>query len=61
MIFLQMVNGLRHYLVAAADAQTFLYSVILNETGPPLALIGIGGSAAPSGDADLDAAAPHIL
>jgi hypothetical protein len=38
MIFLQMVDGLRHYPVAAADAQTFPHPVILNETGVPAAL-----------------------
>jgi len=31
MIFLQMVNGLRHYPVAAADAQTFPHPVILTK------------------------------
>jgi hypothetical protein len=38
MIFLQMVNGLRHYPVANAVAQTFPHPVILNETGLPAAL-----------------------
>jgi len=38
MIFLQMVNGLRHYPVANAVAQTFPHPVILNETGVPAAL-----------------------
>jgi hypothetical protein len=33
-----MVNGLRYYPVANAVAQTFLYSLILNETGVPAAL-----------------------
>jgi hypothetical protein len=38
MIFLQMVNGLRHYPVANAVAQTFPHPVILNETGVRFAL-----------------------
>jgi hypothetical protein len=38
MIFLQMVNGLRHYPVANAVAQTFPHPAILNETGVPAAL-----------------------
>src|SRR5438046_420684 len=38
MIFLQMVNALRHYPVANAVAQTFPHPVILNETGLPAAL-----------------------
>jgi len=33
-----MVNGLRHYPVANALAQTFPHPVILNETGGPAAL-----------------------
>jgi hypothetical protein len=33
-----MVNGLPHYPVAQADAQTFPSSVILNETGALAAL-----------------------
>ncbi len=33
-----MVNGLRHYPVANAVAQTFPHPVILNETGLPAAL-----------------------
>jgi hypothetical protein len=33
-----MVNGLRHYPVANAVAQTFPHPVILNETGVPAAL-----------------------
>jgi len=38
MIFLQRVNGLRHYPVASALAQTFPHPVILNETRLPSAL-----------------------
>jgi hypothetical protein len=62
MIFLQRVNGLRHYPVANALAQTFPHPVILNETGVPAALTKrkMDWSASAGGNADLDAAAPIL-